>query len=504
MSFGLTSEGFILKRLQDIKLELEDDFRELFGEIDVNPDGPFGQIIGVMSRHLAEIWEQAEKIYYGMYPASAVGLSLDGVAQMTGVVRLSSTESVVVAQLEGTEGTIVPDGNLASQSVAGNIFEQNGAVQISVSNLHKIIVNVDADTDQTWQITLSGVVIQFASSGNTIPEIAANLAANIDADPTLDPLIEVFYTAGDEFFTLKIKNLLDPQLNPIRLTTDRFFTAILGTDLSATEIWSPANYQTIDTGNIPVPIESLNTIENPVSGFNTIDNFEDGVPGRDPESDVEFRIRRAESLQILGAATIGAIQARVLQEVANVTAVKVLENRTDDYDPGPAPIGRPPHSIEVIVEGGTDADIAEKIWEVKAAGIQTYGNTMYTIIDSNGDPQDIYFTRPTAVYLYVRVDYDRTGAEEVFPTDGEDTIRDNIYELGAAHNVGEDVILQSFFGSVYFKQGIITNATIYLAEDVVPDNPSPSWGTSNIVIDAQEIAIFENSIVRIVINDVTP
>lgn len=503
MSFGVTTEGFILKRLQDIKLELEDDLRELFGEIDVNPDGPFGQIIGVMARHLAEIWEQAEKVYYGMYPASAVGLSLDGVAQMTGIVRLSSTESTVVAQIEGTEGTTVPDGNLASQSIAGNIFEQQGSAQISINNLHQVIVNVDSDTDQTWEITISGTVVQYVSSGNTAVEIASNLAANIDADLTLEPLIEVIYSPGDEFFTLKIKNLLDPELNPIRLTIDRFFTVVLGTDLSATQIWSPANYYSVDTGDIPVPIASLDTIENPVAGFNTIVNFEDGVPGRNPETDVEFRERRAESLQILGAATIGAIQARVLQEVDNVTAVKVLENRTDEWDPGPSPVGMPPHSIEVIVEGGTNEDIAEKIWEVKAAGIQTYGNTMYTIIDSNGDPQDIYFSRPATVYLYVRVDYDKTGSEEIFPTEGEATMRNNIYALGATHNVGEDVILQRFFGPVYAVQGI-TNAVIYLAEDVVPDNPSPSWVATNIVIDAQEIAIFENSVVRIVINDVTP
>jgi len=507
MAFGLTDDGFVLKRLEDIKSEIETDLREEFGEINVSPDSVFGQIIGVMSRHLAEIWEQAENIYFSFYPASAAGFSLDGVAQINGIIRLASTESEVICQCLGTQGTIIPDLTKVSQSDQGKIFEQAGIVVITRDTQHRTVVTVAKDDDGTYTVTIDGIDVNFIASGNTLAEIAENLSTNINLTATVNSKVESVYNSGDEFFTITIKNEIGIS-GDIPLTVDRNYSILLTPPtvdgLEYTELYSPALYRAVDTGSFPVPIGSIDTIETPISGFSSVTNFEDGVSGRDPETDVELRTRRIQSLQIAGAATIGAIKARVGQEVDNVVQVNVIENRTDEWiPPGSSPTGRPPHSIEVVVEGGDDTEIAEKIWEVKAAGIQTYGNTTVIITDSNGDPQEIRFSRPTTVYLYVRIDYDKTDAEEAFPSDGEDTIRDNIYALGIAYDIGEDVIRQRFFSAAYSVPGI-TDATIYLAEDVAPDNPSPSWVQANVIIAAQAVAVFENNTTRIVLNDVTP
>ena len=47
--------------------------------------------------------------------------------------------------------------------------------------------------------------------------------------------------------------------------------------------------------------------------------------------------------------------------------------------------GRPPHSFECVIDGGTDADIAQVIWDNMANGIQPYGNTSEVIQDSQGE-----------------------------------------------------------------------------------------------------------------------
>lgn len=507
MAFGLTDDGFVLKRLEDIKSEIEIDLREAFGEINVSPDSVFGQIIGVMSRHIAEIWEQAESIYFSFYPASAEGYSLDGVAQLNGIIRLASTESEVVCQCLGTQGTIIPDLTKVGQSDQGKIFEQAGIFVITRDTQHRTVLTVMKDDDGVYTVIIDGINVNFTASGNTIVEIAENLSSNINAATTVNDKVESVYNSGEEFFTVTIKNEVGIS-GDIPLTVDRNYSILLASPtvngIEYTELYSPALYRSVNAGRFPVPIGSINTIETPISGFSSVTNFEDGILGRDPETDVELRTRRIQSLQIAGAATIGAIKARVGQEVDNVVQVNVIENRTDEWiPPGSSPTGRPPHSIEVVVEGGDDTEIAEKIWQVKAAGIQTYGNTTVVIIDSNGDPQEIRFSRPTTVHLYVRIDYDKTDAEESFPSDGEDTIRDNIYALGILYDIGEDVIRQRFFSSVYSIPGI-TDANIYLAEDAAPNNPSPSWVQSNIIISAQAVAVFENSITRIVLNDVTP
>lgn len=506
MTFGLTENGFELKRLEDIKLELENDLREAFGEITVEPDSVFGQLIGVMARHLAEVWEQAEAVYLSFYPASAEGVALDGVSQLTGVVRLAATKSEVVCQLSGLQGTVVSELTKVSQSERNVIFEQADNVMITRERQHRTIVTVLENDNGTYTVTIDGIDIDYSAIGRTHEEIAESLTSLINAEPVIQDKVLAEYSSGETFFTITVKNEIG-STGVVPLTVNRTYSILLTAPvvdgLEYTELFTPALYRALLEGKISVPIGSVNTIETPVAGFDSVTNFEDGIPGRNPETDVELRLRRLQSLQIAGAATIGAIEARVGQEVPGVTQVIVIENRTDDWVPlGSSPTGRPPHSIEAVVEGGDDLAIAEKIWQVKAAGIQTHGNTQETIIDSNGDPQIIEFSRPVGRYVYIRVDFDRTGAEDSFPADGIPTMRERLYNIGAAHDIGVNVIRQKFFTAVYSLPGI-TDATVYLAIDAAPDNPAPTWVVTNLTIAAQEIALFESNVIRIVINDIT-
>jgi hypothetical protein len=74
--------------------------------------------------------------------------------------------------------------------------------------------------------------------------------------------------------------------------------------------------------------------------------------------------------------------------------------------------GRPAKSFECVVEGGTDDDVADLIWDTAPAGIQMYGtNTNVTITDSQGFDQVVTFTRPADVDIYMQVDvYNDTGS----------------------------------------------------------------------------------------------
>ena len=47
--FGVTPTGVVLKRLPDIKADIEAGERSTFGEIDTDPDSVFGQYIGVFA-----------------------------------------------------------------------------------------------------------------------------------------------------------------------------------------------------------------------------------------------------------------------------------------------------------------------------------------------------------------------------------------------------------------------------------------------------------------------
>ena len=60
---------------------------------------------------------------------------------------------------------------------------------------------------------------------------------------------------------------------------------------------------------------------------------------------------------------------------------------TKSYNDTTDAAGRPPHSIEIVVQGGTDEDVANIIWKNKAGGIRAYGKHYAYATDVNGNRQ---------------------------------------------------------------------------------------------------------------------
>lgn len=60
----------------------------------------------------------------------------------------------------------------------------------------------------------------------------------------------------------------------------------------------------------------------------------------------------------------------------------MYENRTNETDSE----GRPPHSVEAVVDGGSNSDIAEQILATVSAGITTYGSVS---VDVPGEDDDM-------------------------------------------------------------------------------------------------------------------
>ena len=78
------------------------------------------------------------------------------------------------------------------------------------------------------------------------------------------------------------------------------------------------------------------------------------------------------------------------------------ENDTDDTDEE----GRPPHSVEIIVDGGDETSIASIILDKKAAGIQTFGSITVNVATEYGDSIPVSFNRPEYIYVWMKVTLD--------------------------------------------------------------------------------------------------
>ena len=91
---GLTPNGFEKKTLAEIKSELEDAFRAVFGIfINLLPGSVLATIIGIFAERESLIWDLAEDVYNSQYPDSADGVNLDNVVAINGITRLAATKS---------------------------------------------------------------------------------------------------------------------------------------------------------------------------------------------------------------------------------------------------------------------------------------------------------------------------------------------------------------------------------------------------------------------------
>lgn len=253
-----------------------------------------------------------------------------------------------------------------------------------------------------------------------------------------------------------------------------------------------------EAGAILALAGTLVEIETPVSGWDAVTNPDDGVVGREVESDAELRQRREESLTVAGSGTVEAIRARLLQDVADVIAVSIVENRSGEVDAD----GRPPHSFEIIISGGSNADVAAMIWSTKPAGIETHGDITEVTEDSQGVGQAVKFTRPEPLYIWVKVELTPNGTGD-FPGNAEEVAKESVVDFGASLGVGDDVIFQALYGPLYKNIGGLKSVVVEVAASYDPAvEPDPGdFAAENISVGSIQVPLWAEDRIEVTVNE---
>ena len=483
MTTGLTNQGFIAKRLIDIQQDLADALTSTFGEVDTTADSVFGQIIGVLSKPLADLWEQLELVYFSQYPDTATGVPLDYAVALSGITREAATFSQGSIGLKGTDGIVVPALTQVSQKSTGILFQTKADVTITLTDITKVLISIDKAVEgETYTLSVDENSVSYTATGvDTVLTIAAALVSAINTDITISAIVEVVDNE-DGSFTMTTKTLA---------TT---FTV----DSANMSWWILADIIALDKGAISAPAGTIVEIVNAVSGLDAVYNFadigEDSGMGRNIESDEALRLRRLAALRVAGAASVEAIRARILNDVFGVSACIVIENVTDAVDGN----GLDPHSIKVIVEGGVDLDIGKMIWAVKAGGIKVMGGVgavPVTFTDSQGNTQTISFFRPITKYAWVDVVIQESDPL-LLPSGYASQIQNDVLTWGKTHTIGQEIVFQQLYGVIYQVPGIL-KAQVKIA---LTDNPgdSPSWVTDNISVPSTSYAEFALSRITVI------
>jgi uncharacterized phage protein gp47/JayE len=446
-TYGITTAGFVAKTLADIKAEIEDALKTTFGDsINLQPESVFGQIVGIFSERESLIWELAEATYDSQYPESAENISLDFVLALTGLIRLSALESVVIGQaLFGTATTVIP---------AGTGFSVSGDPDAKFQTIEQVVLGTGTDEVQTigfsatptggsFKLNYNGEITAaiLYSEGSTEVQTALNALASLSGVTVSGSFAADFVVtfAGDD--GKQEQAILVEDSNTL---TNGGAVTITITETTPGVYQAQVDCQAISTGPTVANAKTLTVIDNPVSGLTRVFNPADAVIGRDIETDSEARNRRRNRLQISLAGPLEAVRTALLKLNDDVDAIElesvvVFENITNTTDAR----GIPPKAFEAFIyqAGGAttrDQEIADAIWESKPAGIEPHGDVSKSITDSQGLTHTVKFSRPTEIDIYLILDLTVTSD---YPADGDDQVEAIMVAWGNALGVGQDVIV---------------------------------------------------------------
>lgn len=476
--YGLTLTGFNRPRLADIRaLIVQDIERRLQRSIETRPDSELGQLIDTFSDREAALWEQLEAVYLAMYPSTASGVSLRQAASFTGVEALGALRSRGYVVMYGAIGTTVPAGSQIrnrSSSTVWSLVSDTSITAGSVSDVTISVATVGNNADYT--VIVDGTEYTYTSGPSALRgQIITGLA---------QALLPLEYSVTSDETT-------------IRIVTDgrAAFSLSVTSNIAIDEIGSPALFRSEEYGPVAGEVSDLSELVTRTAGLDRVENLQAVSLGRYEENDADLRARYDQGVFRLGAATIDSIGPRVQEQAAGISKIRVFQNNTDFVDE----VGRPPHSVHVVAQGGLEDEIAEAIYRSVAGGVDTFGSITINVMDDDMSTTPISFDRQAPVYVWVRTRLTTLPPSEAdFPGDGLSRVRSGILSASSVFDIGDDVVRERLYSGIYRTPGIAM-ATIELAWSREPEFvPSDAdYSQSNIDIAAFEVAQFANSRIEV-------
>jgi hypothetical protein len=485
ITYGLTPEGFTTKRQPTISDEIFADLSAAFGNIDQSPQSVFGQLNGVFSTREAALWELLHDLYLNN-SLQAEGVSLDNVVSLIGLQRLAATKSLVTCAIYADYNTVIPVGFAVTDPETNNQFVMSSTTPVTVnydSVLDSQISIDEVHIGSTYTININGTGYNYvAITADTIITIATALCASINAGQSL------MYASDN----------LDGTFRLTSVDFENGFAVTVSAYVSFSLLGISVVFACTELGPILVPALSVSVPVTSVSGVSAVLNLKEGTPGRNVETDDELRSRHQTNKTVQASSTIDAMRSRILQEVAYVKSVSSYENVDSDVDAW----GRPPHSIELVVDCPTifDQTVANKIWQLKPAGISTYGNANnslgYNVQDTQGFLHRIYFSKPITKYTHILLSITRS-TEERFPFNGAYLVGVAINTYGQTMIMGQDLINQKFMLPIYSVSGIASVALQFAVTNDLTTSPVYQAVGTDITIQPTQICKFDLSRIHV-------
>ena len=486
--YGITETGLRIKRFDTILSEINAFQTEGFGvQVGANTRSFLNTLNTSVADKIAELWELGADIYHNLSPMSAEGAALDNAVQFGGNSREKARSTYYPIHCECTEGITLDEETLIESDTNPAIkFLSAEERTISRSSFNKAKVKVvSTQPGEAYTVALNGTLYSYTCKVQDGPEaILGGLRDLILADEA-----EAFTASVDGENVLLVIEAADVESENSMLLTDNLTTE------SVTAIISFASEE---PGEVSLPNGAITKIVTAPTGFLSCTNLCGYVAGRLLETDVELRQSYVDKIFSRSSRMTDSIRSAILANCAGVTAAQVYENRTNETDSE----GRPPHSVEAVVDGGSNSDIAEQILATVSAGITTYGSVSVDVPGEDDDMIEVCFNRPTYIYCWFKVTLTISKASLV-PANYAELVETAIVDAMSQVENGEDVVPQQQFLPAIYEQvpGIsYIDVSIYTTTSASEGQPS-SYPLRSVEITNRQRAMTSSTRIEVALDD---
>lgn len=442
--YGVTDKGFQMRRLDEIYSDICKRFKDEIGiDPSENPQSIINVLFTIFADAPAELWEAFAASCQQLFPNTAQGVALDNVMQVGGVNRIGQAKTKYFISCTGQEGAVIPVGAMIqSNNRPLRTFQAVSVSTISSSNWRKLSIRPIESI--SGEITFEFGVSRNATGGEVgthegSSSITKKMTVTSYSDAYSQMLAALQGFDALSKFGISVSDELDMQGNhSIVLRTagaSDSFSASLCKYITVSEVTSNIQFESTEYGSFVLADGVITQIVTMVDGWTSCTNEIAPIKGRLTQTDAEARTSYTNRVASRGTGTVASIVSLLYSDVDGVTFAAGYENYNDTTDSD----GRPPHSIEIVVQGGSDDDVADIIWKNKAGGIRAYGDHYAYATDINGDRQYVEFTRVNDVYLLLSVTVTSSGG-----LDDDYTARIKSLLLDENLQAGTTIRLQKF------------------------------------------------------------
>lgn len=376
--------------------------------------------------------------------------------------RLLIDQQNISVQGEDTDGnTVILDKDLADEVFCGELQDTSfNRACIKIASL---------GTESVYTVAINGAVFSYSPTAADTLTVLKGIAAAITDEKFTASVDET-----NEFLNIEAADIASNNV------------LILSENLTTETVTSIITFGTEENGDILIPGGVITNIVNADAGLLAVENLCGYIAGRDEETDVEFRQSYVDKIFNRSSNMLESIRSAILLNVQGVRSVAPYENATHQWyvdgtyldvkDVTETPAGdivRPPHSVEIVVDGGDSKEIAQQILANKAGGINTVGETVVVLPGEYDEEITIRFNRPTTIYTWFRLGI-TLNRSEALPPNYVDLLREAVLENMDALDAGKDVVPQQFMSQLYKACSGISyiDIQLYASADASDEKPS--------------------------------